>query len=328
MKKICPSLFASLLLIFSFMLLPWRVQAAEMVSLTASPVRVGDDGSVTLNPGEKKQVQLKIRNNSDQALTVESRVIDFTVAEDGQTPIPVTEETSNRWSLASWVTLVPAVNTIEANSTAVVNALIEVPADALPGGHYALVYHTPNNEEATTMGSGISQRVGTLLYVIVSGDIKRSANIQKFDWPKFVENGPIGFSLKVDNQSDVHLNVAPEVRIYNLFGKEVGHITLDRKNVFPLATRQFDGVWDKVWGFGYYKAVAEVVYSDQGQVATAVVPMWMIPVKLLLLVAIALLLIIIFVKAIKRRKGKSGGNGQMPSENATLEADDSTDTQF
>lgn len=307
MKHPCPKIFLPLLLMLAtmFFLRVHQIKAAESISLTASPVRVGDDNSLTLNPGDKKQIQLKVRNNSAEAIKIESAAVDFTVADDGQTPLAVSETTSNRWSLASWLTIVPAINEVPAGEAAVINVLIEVPADALPGGHYAMIYHTPENaSKETVSASGISQRVGTLLYVIVNGDIKQAASISHFEWPKFKENGPVDFSVTVNNQSDVHLALAPQIKIYNLFGKQVGEVTAEKKNVFPLSERAFAGTWQKIWGFGYYKAVAEVIYGDQGQVATAVASMWMIPVKLILLVLIAVLLAVILLIALQKKKRK------------------------
>lgn len=329
MKQACHKLLVSLILSLS-LLIPFAktATAADMVSLTTSPVRIGDDNSLTLQPGEKKQVQIKVHNASDSELKVETRAIDFLIAADGETPQPVeNSDVSNRWSLASWLTLAPAAHTLSANETATVNVLIEVPSDALPGGHYAMVYHEPQAGTVDdTSGAGISQRVGTLLYVIVAGDIKQEAYISKFDFPKFVENGPVDFAVMVDNQSDVHINAMPVVRIYNIFGKLVDNIKLEQKNVFPLSQRSFEDRWERVWGFGLYKAVAEVSYGNNGQIATATASMWMIPVRLILLVLIIILVLLILIISIRKHK-QSGGepqNQQLSAEDEQSNAVDNT----
>lgn len=310
MKLLCPMKnLKNLFFVFFFMLVSLgQALAASSMSLTATPVRLGDDFSIRLNPGEKKQVQLKVRNGSLETIVLESAATDFIVAEDGFTPVAVeSTEVDNRWSLASWLTLAPAQHKLASEEVATVNVLIEVPDNALPGGHYAMIHHRPVNaaEAETGSGSGISQRVGTLLYVIVNGPINEEAYISQFNWPKFLENGPVDFSLNIENQSDIHINTKPVVKVYNMFGKQVANLETEAKNIFPKSERDFAGTWSKVWGLGYYKAVAEASYGSQGQVMTATAGLFMIPVKLILAILIVLMIVAIIVISIKKRKNSS-----------------------
>ena len=328
MFKNCPTLKItfSFLSFFLFLLVVGRVSAASNLSLTATPVRLGDDFSISLKPGEKKQVQIKVRNGSDETLVLESKAVDFIVAGDGATPVMLDEKQPDAsWSLSSWLTLVPAEHKLASEEVATVNVLIEVPKDALPGGHYAMVYHRPISASTITeSGSGISQRVGTLLYVIVEGEINEEAYISRFNWPKFLENGPVNFSLKIDNQSDIHINTKPVLKIYNLFGKEVANIDIEAKNVFPKSEREFAGTWNKVWGLGYYKAVVEATYGSQGRVMTAVAGLYLIPVKIILLILIIGLITAILFLSLKKRKVANLKNSASENlEKKNEEADDS-----
>lgn len=280
-----------------------QVKAANSLSLTATPVRLGDDFSISLNPGEKKQVQVKVRNGSENSLVLESGVVDFIVAQDGFTPVAVEgKQVDPRWSLASWLTLVPAEHKLSSEEVATINVLIEVPKNALPGGHYAMIYHRPINASSGESGSGISQRVGTLLYVMVKGPINEEAYINNFSWPKFLENGPVNFSLNISNQSDIHINTKPVIKVYNLFGKEVTNIELEAKNIFPMSERSFSGTWQKIWGLGYYKAVVEAGYGSQGRLMTATASLFLVPVKMILLLTIIILIVVIILISIKKRK--------------------------
>lgn len=311
MKNTCPAkknilLFFVVFFLFSF---ASKVAAASSMALTTTPVRLGDDFSISLSPGEKKQVQVKVRNGSTDQVILQSAAVDFIVADDGATPVGIENTSSDsRWSLASWLTLAPAEHKLASEEVATVNVLIEVPKDALPGGHYAMIYHRPINNIASAdpiSGSGISQRVGTLLYVVVKGPINEEAYINRFDWPKFLENGPVNFSLNIDNQSDIHISTKPVLKVYNLFGKEIANIELESKNIFPKSERSFSGVWNKVWGFGYYKTVVEAAYGSQGQVMTVAASMFMVPVKIVLLVLILVLIGAISFLSIKKRKESS-----------------------
>lgn len=291
------------LLLFLLLLSPTLIQAQEALSLTATPVRLGDDGSLLLKPGEKKQVQVKVKNNSQTDLTVESQALDFIVGEDGTTPIPVTEEQSDRWSLSQWMTLVPALNEIKAGDTATVNVLIEVPEDALPGGHYAMVLHSPNTGRIESQtGTGVSQRLGTLLYVLVDGPITESAYVSQFNVPAFLENGPVSLEIKIKNESDVHISPTPKVMVSNIFGQEVANFNLEQKNVFPMTERDFSSLWDRKWGFGPYTVRLEAVYGRSAQVATAEAVVWLVPVKLIIVAVLVILIIVTILVAVKKKQ--------------------------
>lgn len=317
MKISCPiphKIVTFLFLLF-FVLSSQLVQAVDSMSLTATPVRLGDDFSIKIAPGEKKQVQIKVRNGSSEQVVLQSAAADFIVAEDGATPVVLdSEQADSRWSLASWLTLAPAQHTLASGELAVVNVLIEVPADALPGGRYAMIYHRPlGANEADFSGSGVSQRVGTLLYVIVDGPVNEEAYISNFTWPEFLENGPVDFMIAVDNQSDIHINTMPVIKVYNIFGKEIANLETEAKNIFPKTSRDYSGTWDKIWGFGYYKAVVEAPYGSQGRVMTATAGLFMIPVKLILLVLIMALIIFIVILSLKKRK-ESGNDSPVVSD--------------
>lgn len=320
MHNSCPKILTKVFLACLSLFL-WsgsQVWAATDLSLTASPVRLGDDFSIKIAPGDKKQVQIKVRNSSSEAVTLESLASDFIVAADGATPVLLdAKDADARWSLLSWLTLAPASHVLQGGETATVNVLIEVPADALPGGRYAMIYHRPTGsvDAGEVSGSGVSQRVGTLLYVVIDGPVNEEAYINNFAWPKFVENGPVDFSFDVDNQSDIHIYTKPVLKVRNLFGREVANVELEGQNIFPKTSREFVGQWERVWGLGYYKAVIEASYGSQGAMMIAEAGLWMVPVRLILLgLVIILVLLITFIALRNKRRQSSSADSSSSSD--------------
>lgn len=287
-----------------------RTIAQDQIALTAIPPRLGEDGSLTAAPGEKLQIQLRVRNISEQAVSVITSAQDFILAPDGATPISIDDSVSNRWSLASWLTITPTEHRIPAKDTIGITVLIEVPEDALPGGHYAMVLHEPgsgtqNNAfsvDPTTNESGaaINQRVGTLLYVIVDGPINEEAYIRDFSFPRFSEYGPVPFDFFVENNSDVHITPQMSVEIFNIFNQKIETIAIEPKNIFPLTSRDFDGQWDRVWGWGLYKAKLTMSYGSSGAIVVANSSFWLIPITVIIAACILLLSVILIGFAIKR----------------------------
>lgn len=311
MKKISSTIlitsFFCLLFLGGSRIVPAQAQIGnptnDQLTLVAMPPRAGEDGQIRISPGEKYQTNVRIRNVSDKTVTLTSFAQDFVVKDDGSTPIPVYDTVTNRWGLASWMVIAPNRHTLAPKETAEMTVLIEVPENALPGGKYAMVIHEPiNGDEQTDVGSvaAISQRVGSLFYVIVEGAINEEAYVRDFQFKKFQEFGPVPFSFLIRNQSDIHISPRMNIDIFNMFGKKSGSIPVDSKNIFPLNSRNFAGSWDKIWGFGLYTAKLTASYGDSGQVAVASASFWIIPVRIILSVLFGSMLIIAMVLMIKR----------------------------
>ena len=325
MKK--SALLTTTLIAFASLFLATQIAFAQSPtlaesSLTAIPPRLGEDLSLRIKPGEKIQTSVRVRNGSSEMMTVKSLAQDFIVDLGGETPIPVEGNISNRWSLASWIILTPSVHEIQPGDIATVNIIIEIPEDALPGGHYAMVTHQPYSgsdalpefEIGRSSAATLQQRVGTLLYVTVDGPINEAAFIRELNFPKFTEYGPVPFSFTVDNQSDIHISPQIGVEIYNLFGKKVETIEMTTKNIFPFIARDFEGEWDRIWGFGPYTAKAVMSYGSTGQLAMATTTFWLLPITLLMAILIVILVIIAMIIVIRRHLQHRRGDQQAQIE--------------
>lgn len=277
---------------------------SEFVSLTAIPPRLGENRGLRAKPGEKIQTTVRIVNTSNRAVPVNTSVKDFLIAENGETPIALEGETviSNRWSLASWTSLSPTDQILAPKQSSVINVLIEVPLNALPGGHYAMVVHKPNNEQVVGEGSQseITQQVGTLLYFLVEGPINEEAFIREFNFPKFNEYGPVPYSFIVENLSDIHIRPQARIEITNIWGKKVDSIQLEPKNVFPLTSRTYQGTWDRIWGFSYYTARIVMSYGTQGNIVVASTKFWLLPIKIVVAAIVILLSITVVIISLRR----------------------------
>ncbi|MDQ3008349.1 MAG: LapA family protein [bacterium] len=274
---------------------------SDTLTLTAIPPRLGDEEEMRIAPGEKIQTSVRIKNSSNQAIAIETLAEDFILGEDGVTPVPVGNDVSNRWSLAQWITLSPTTQTLQPQQTATVNVLIEVPSDALPGGHYAMIMHQPvGDQTAGASQSRIGQRVGTLVYFIVDGPINEQAFVREFKFNNFSEYGPVPFSFSVENMSDIHITPRIGIEIFNIFGQRVETLAVESKNVFPLLSRDFEGQWDRVWGIGPYTAKMTMSYGTSGSVVMASTQFWLVPIKLVIAIGAGLVAVLGILVAVRR----------------------------
>lgn len=285
--------------------------SGNQTTLTAIPPRLGDDGTLTADPGETIQTTIRVRNASDQSVNILTQAQDFIVDEDGTTPIPIIDaNVSNRWSLASWMTIAPSAQTLEPSETASISVAIQVPEDALPGGHYAMILHQPSTETVENLLSGaeassesvagISQQVGTLVYLVVSGPINEEVYVRNFVIPGFSEYGPVPFSYSIENRSDVHISPSMMMRITDFLGREVANFPVTGANIFPLTQRDFEGAWEQIWGYGRYTATLTASYGSSGRLAVATQQFWLFPITLVVGIIMSILILIAVIIVIRR----------------------------
>ena len=278
--------------------LPPKALAAD-VSLVVSPPRFDVAG----NPGETIQKIIKVTNNSaTQTLNLKAFVKDFIVQDDMGTPVPVSVTASGRYFASPWFTLDRSSLTIPPKSEDQLIVLIQVPRDALPGGHYAGVFFQPVPEGGlkTTVSYTASQ-VGSLFGITVAGNVKYNAIIKDFSVGKnLYEFGPVDFQATIENQSDTHISPKADVKVYDMLGRQLTDLSLDSVNIFPFTSRTIAGRWETVWGLGRYTATLTAAYGPNGAVATRTILFWILPYKLMTALGVILLVLIAVFILIRR----------------------------
>ena len=272
---------------------------AADVSLVVSPPRVDIDAK----PGETVQKIVTVTNNSkDQTLNLKAYVQDFIVQDDKGTPVPVSVSASGRYLASPWFALDRSTLTIPPKSEAQVIAIISVPKDALPGGHYAGIFFQPIPPGGVkTNVSYISSQVGSLFGITVPGNITYNALIKDFTVDQSLyEFGPVKFTATISNQSDTHITPKVDIKVHDMVGRQLTDITLDSVNIFPFTSRALSGTWETVWGFGRYTATLTAAYGPNGSVATRTILFWILPYRLMAAVGVILLVALAIFILIRR----------------------------
>jgi len=297
MKKLLPTTLA--ILTFFFVSLCHCVTAsAADISLVVSPPRLDISGK----PGEVVQKTVKVTNNStDKELILDAMVIDFIVNDDVGTPVKVTESASGRFLASPWFTLDSNEITIKPRETAQIVAIITIPRDALPGGHYAGIFFEPKTEKgARNTVSYTTTQVGSLFGITVAGDIKYDAIIKDFLANSYIsEFGPIDFSAVIENQSDTHISPESSIIIKDMFGRTLDTLKLDTLNIFPFASRTISTKWNQIWGLGRYHATLNVVYGDSAVVSRNLY-FWILPYRLIIATLVIFLVLVASIISIRR----------------------------
>lgn len=292
----------TLLFVFSSLLTAQSALAQAAIGIAAIPPRL----EITVKPGEVITKEIKVRNESKTERFMSTDVRDFIVTNDKGTPVQVESDKNNdnRWAASGWIQISPSQFKLKGGETKSLVVTVMVPADAVPGGHYAMILHSPKTETILNdSGSTIETNVGTLAYVTVPGDIKQDAKVKSFVGPSFAEYGPIDFKAIIENLSDIHIKPTGAVTVTNMIGGKTAELALTETNIFPYTTREFTNQLDKKWLFGRYKAQINAAYGTAGGIVTATLFFWVIPWRFLLLSATSIALIVAIIILIKK-KGK------------------------
>lgn len=258
------------------------------------------------NPGETVTDKLRVRNDATAETKYSIMIEDFkAVGEEGQVNLIDDSQSNNTFSLAKWVTTNPSTFTLKPGAEIEINYTVNVPKDAEPGGHYCSVLVKMGGDEVVEGGASVASRVGSLILLRVSGNVKEEASIESFTVDKnYYEKSPVNFELRVKNNGNNHIRPKGTIIITNIFGQKVTEIPLNGLNVLPDAIRKMDTRWEFSASLASrYTATLVSTYGQQNKSLTESVSFWIFPKYLAYVVgAIVLLIIILIVGRKKVRK--------------------------
>jgi hypothetical protein len=257
-----------------------------------------------VDPGQTKTAQIKIRDVSDQALTVTNEVNDFVAEGESGTPkVLLNESAPDPYSLKNWVTPLPQLQ-LQPHQIKVLTVTFNIPKNASPGGHYGVIRFTGGAPSLSGSGVGLSASIGSLVLLTVSGNIKESLSVKTFDVSKngkagsLFQSAPLVFTERINNTGNIHEQPTGLVTIKDMFGRKLATLPVNQPpgNILPASTRKFTQNLDKsVIGtkhlFGRYTAALSLTYgTGNNKTVTAKMSFWVIPFKTIGIVIVVLII--------------------------------------
>jgi len=271
-----------------FIVLIGAAAIAAASFLNAQAVTVGPAKlEVAADPGDTVRGEMFVINETDTAATFSPSIQQFT-EEEGNKVFNDLEG-----DIASWIAPLKPI-TLAPGAQQNIPLTINVPANASPGGHFAVIWW--NSSPAKGGQLSVVTRAGALVYLTVSGELTRSARILAFG----TEGGrsvfgslPITFSVLVRNEGNGYEKPQGTLSLINLFGGEGMRVAVNEfgSQVLPQSqkTLPIEVAGDRFL-FGPYRAKLDLVYGDgvhlEAQKWIFVVPLkavaWMIAVLIVL----------------------------------------------
>jgi hypothetical protein len=306
---------AAIMLVAAFtwtLLTPTPISAESGQAFSISPPLL----EIKTDPGKTVKATIKLTNISNGELLMKSQFNDFGAKnETGEPNIIFDDSHNNSYALRHWIAPVAPFK-IASKQSKTIDFSIQVPEDAEPGGHYAVIRFTGSAPELEDSGVALSASIGTLVLLNVSGNVIEQASLTDFyaatpTFAKsgFFEQGPISFVERIRNQGNIHSRPTGTVEVTDMFGRKVETLRVNGdpankddlpKSVLPQSFRRFEQKLNQEWLFGQYHAKVNLTYGD-GKKLSSEVSFWVIPYKLVIL-AIAGLVALFFALRFSLRK--------------------------
>lgn len=282
----------------SLFLLVAFLGAGSAGALTVSPTNF----ELFLDPGESVTETIRVHNDTDSPIVATIEAEDIRASdEQGNVAIEAPDEGAT-YSLARWITFSPTSVALGPRGSGEVTFTVSVPPNGEPGGYFGSMLASLSNPLGPEGGgTAVAQRVGSLVLLSVSGDVKEDLKLLEFGAPLFSEFGPVVLTSRIENNGTVHLKPRGFIEVENMFGGEVASLDVPQRNVLPESVRRFDHEFGEKYMFGRYTAKFTGIYGSTNEPLTAITSFWVIPWKLTLL-ALAVLIVLLWFFFRSRRR--------------------------
>jgi hypothetical protein len=293
-NRFIDTLYLSVFLVIVGLILPSNsvfAQTGTSKGLTVIPPKF----ELFANPGDTVTEKVRLRNESDFPVTYNVITEDFTSSgEEGAVALEDQTSTNTNYVLANWITPELKDISLQPKEESTFNFKIDVPKDAEPGGHYASILFSSGGETQPGAAS-VTSRIGSLILLRISGNVKETAAIETFEAPNYSQKGPVVFTLRMKNDGNVHIRPKGTIIITNLLNQKVAEIPLAGANVLPGAVRKMDTSWDQTNPLGVFTATLVATYGQQNLPLTSAIRFTVISPLAAILITLAIVAAIVFL---------------------------------
>jgi hypothetical protein len=216
-------------------------------------------------------------------------------------------------SLKSWVSTIPSIN-LKPRDLKSIPVVINVPANASPGGYYGIIRFTGTAPNLSGSGVSLNASLGALVFIRVNGAAAESVNIDEFSANNggaaktFFETAPISFLVRLKNTGNVYEQPTGLITVKDMFGHTTATLLVnaDQHTILSQTIRKFNAALDtSVLGnrilFGQYHAHLDVTYGAAGTKISKDISFWVIPWKLLTFAVVSIIAGIVIIIFLIRR---------------------------
>ena len=270
------------------------VYAAVMKGLTVSPLRT----EISIAPGTSQDQTLTVSNTNNRPITVQLSTEEFSVIDQNYD-----YSFNTQTQLTKWVTFTPDILNLAVGETKIATFRIGVPLSAEPGGRYLSLFATTN---AGTSNNGVvsQQRVGSLVYLTVTGDISRSGHLVSLNAP-WIMTEPTKWSAVLQNTGTTHYHSRYNVVLEPIIGNSNAIATISGDAlILPATVRLIEDTVPSPTFPGVYKVVYTIGLGDSPVRIETRIMVYMPPIAIIVLL-FAVILLFSLITGYRTRKKRT-----------------------
>jgi len=192
---------------------------------------------------------------------------------------------------------------------------IGLPKDEPPSDYYFTILFISKNPELTNQTGETTQGgIGINVLLSIGPTGNATGLLNQFSAPWLIEEGPVHFTILVENTSNFFIVPRGNIIIKNLFGQIVGKVQLLPVNILSRSQRFLPddssgslttAVWPEKVLFGLYQATITVALSSQGPLFTRSIYFFAMPIQAIIgIVITCIIAAFVYVRLKEKLKEK------------------------
>lgn len=211
-------------------------------AITITPARFEISG----NPGETLDQEMLLINETDATETFYSSFLNFEAQGESGTPAFV----EPKEGLGTWMSTEISSITLVPGQQKIIPFKINIPANAEPGGHFAVIFWGTTPPAGGGSGVSVGAQTGTLVLLSVNGDVKEEAGLLNFNTVGkifFYNTLPVSFEYRFRNDGGDRVKPQGKITIRNTVFFPTDYLNANpvEGNVLPNSTRKINVDWQK-----------------------------------------------------------------------------------
>ncbi len=242
-------------------------------------------------PGTSLDGKLTVINATAAPMTVGLDAEEFSVINQ-QYDYAFTQESQ----VAKWVTFTPTTLNLAAGEAKMVSYRLSAPLSAEPGGRYISLFAST---DTGNQNNGVSsrQRIASLLYITVLGNVTRSGHLVSLNAP-WVMSGGGQWSIALQNTGTTHFRSRYSVNVQDIFGNKVGTTVTGDDLILPGTVRLITDQLPLPVLPGFYRYVYNIGLGDTPAVTETRIVLYASPI---FIAAAGVILTLLITLLIRRR---------------------------
>lgn len=218
--------------------------------ITISPTSINKE----IAPGTSYKGEVIVINQGDVDVTYKVYATPYSVS--GEEYKPYFAPVKGATNITDWITFASAGKTLKVGNDDHVGYTINVPKNTGAGSYYGTIF--AETEDKGSNGVITRKRVGTVVYIRVSGNATEQGNVETWSVP-LVQQDPLSANLRLANTGSVHYEAKLKVTVSDIFGSKKFIYEREPK-VLPQKIRRIPISWQDGATFGLFKVSGEVDY--------------------------------------------------------------------